>query len=160
MKYGASDGGAPQLVVWTGLWPVSLITEMGEAEQQARFARALQEAMEARGKSTRALAIAMQVDPRRVAAWLKGKSLPNLYEAAVLARALEVDEELFRNPPPVPPPPPKPYYPIDQYLLPRTADVASAVESGQEEGVRRLRSRAPGAGTRPARLPAPRARAG
>jgi transcriptional regulator with XRE-family HTH domain len=127
---------------------------MGEADQRARFARALQEAMEARKMSARQLAIRMDIDPRRIAAWLKGRGLPNLYEAALLADKLGVDEDLFRNPPEVPPPPPKPYYPIDRYLL------DAAVESGTQEGLRRLRTPRRAAPAPRLRQPGRRAHAG
>lgn len=133
---------------------------MGEAEQQQRFARALQEAMDARGMSARQLAIKLHTDPRKIARYLKAKGLPNLYEAGAIARALRVDEDLFKNPPEVPPPPPKPYYPIEKYLLGGAVDLTPAIESGEREGLRRLRSPKPGAAAQPVRSQPRRARAG
>jgi transcriptional regulator with XRE-family HTH domain len=134
---------------------------VGEAEQRARFSRALQEAMETRRMSARQLSIALQVDPRRIAGWLKAKGLPNLYEAAALASALRVKEDLFRNPPEVPPPPPKPYYPIDKYLVgPAVELVTGAVGEGlvEAEG-RSRRPRAAEAPSGPRSTPGRRARA-
>lgn len=155
-QYGAIGGGTPQLVAYTSLWSFSVLRDMGEAEHRARFARALREAMDAQTPkmSGRALAKKMDVDPRRITAFLKGKVLPTLYESPRLAAALNVDEDLFRNPPEVPPPPPKPYYPIERYLR-------EAVASGVEEGLRRARG--PRVPKDPERLPrsrVPRARAG
>lgn len=103
---------------------------IGEREQRSRFAFALQRAMRERKMSGRALAKALEVDPRRVTGWLKGRTLPHLYEAQALARALNVDEDLFRDPPEVPPPPPEPYYPIERYLL-------DAVGQGAKQGLTR-----------------------
>jgi len=123
------------MAVWNSLWPLSLSRVVGESEQRNRFAYALREAMAARRMSGRQLSMKLEVDPRKVARWLDGAALPNLYEAAAIAAALRIDERLFREPPEVPPTPPKPYYPIEQYLL-------EAVESGVQEGVRR--ARAPG----------------
>lgn len=134
-------------MAWTSLWPTSLAYMLGETEQHARFARALQEAMDARSMSARKLASTLGIDARRVAAWLQGRGLPNLYEATALAQALRVKEDLFKEPPEVPPPPPKPYYPIEKYLL------GPAVASGVREGLRRARSRAPRAAWQPARSP-------
>lgn len=128
---------------------------VGETEQRARFARALQEAMEARKTSARQLAIRLEIDPRRVARWLQEKDLPNLYEAAALAQALRVDESLFREPPEVPPPPPKPYYPIEKYLI--GASVEGAVKSGEVEG--RRRAQVPSDPVPPVQSPARRLRA-
>lgn len=119
-----------------------------------RFARALQEAMAVRKVSGRELARRLEMDPRRISGWLKGRNLPDLYEAPLLASELRVDEDLFRNPPEVPPPPPKPYYPIDRYLLP------PVVADGLEEGARRLRNRARSGAGRPARRPGRRLREG
>jgi transcriptional regulator with XRE-family HTH domain len=104
---------------------------VGEAEQKTRFSYALRRAMVERKMSARATALALKVDQRRVAGWLSGKTLPNLYESQALAHVLKVDEELFRNPPEVPPPPPEPYYPIERYLL----------EAGTAEGRRRATTR-------------------
>lgn len=160
--YGTEPRGGPELVAYTSLWGRSLVYVMGEAEQRARFARALQEAMDAqepRPMSARALALRLGIDPRRVAGWLKGKALPTVYESMALAAALDVDEDIFRNPPEVPAPPPKPYYPIEKYLLRLRVDRTVAVGSGLGEGVRRLGSRAPRAGGQPPRSPARRARA-
>jgi transcriptional regulator with XRE-family HTH domain len=103
---------------------------IGEAERRHRFAYALQEAMAVQNMSGRRLAQALNVDPRKIARWLKEKDLPDLFEAQALAGALGVKEELFRNPPDPPPPPPKPYYPIEDYLL-------GAVDRGVRRGSRR-----------------------
>jgi transcriptional regulator with XRE-family HTH domain len=54
--------------------------------------------------SERQVAGKIGVDPRKLAAWRTGRTLPNVYEAASLAAALRVNEDLFRNPPPVPEP--------------------------------------------------------
>ena len=107
----------PSLVAWTSLWGRSLPYVMGEAEQKDRFSYGLRRAMRERGVSARQLGITLKVDPRKVAGWLRGKTLPNLFESQALAAALRVDEDLFRNPPEVPAPPPEPYYPIERYLL-------------------------------------------
>lgn len=143
---------APELVVWTSLWGRSLGYVLGDNEQRARFSRALQEAMAMRKMSARALAKAVNVDPRRIARFVAEKDLPNIYESQALAAALRVDEDLFRNPPEVPPPPPKPYYPIERYLL-------EAKRSGQVEGHRRASTpRVAPDGGRPAQSPPPRPR--
>jgi transcriptional regulator with XRE-family HTH domain len=70
--------------------------------------------LQKRGLSERELSKRLGVEPRRIAKWRQGKSLPDLYETVALAKELEVTEELFRNPPVIPP---QPAYPIDQYLL-------------------------------------------
>lgn len=127
---GTEPRATPQLVVWSSLWGRSLGYVLGDVEQRERFSRALREAMDVRVMSARALAGVVKVDPRRIARFLAAKDLPNLYEAAAMAAALKVDEELFRNPPEVPPPPPRPYYPIEKYLL-------EARRSAREEGHRR-----------------------
>lgn len=106
---------------------------VGEKEQRNRFAFALQKAMTERKMSGRALAKALEIDPRKVTGWLKGRTLPNLYESQALAAALQVNEDLFRDPPEVPPPPPEPYYPLERYLL-------GAVDRGARRGLaRRIR---------------------
>lgn len=140
--------GQLNLASWSGVRGFSLTLMVGEAEQRERFSFALQKAMQHRGMSARQLAIALEVDPRRVLGWLKGKGLPNLYEAQALAVILKVDESLFRNPPAVPLPPPEPYYPLEQYLL---GAVDAGVAQGQSDA--RRAERAPGA---PARSPRPR----
>lgn len=118
----------------------SLMLMVGEAEERERFAYAMQRAMRERPDlSERQLAKNMGIDPRKVAAWRKGKSLPTLYEAARLAKELRVDEDLFRNPPEVPAQPPEPYYPIEKYLL----DKASV--EGQNRVARRLAGTEPNA---------------
>lgn len=99
---------------WARRGPISLMLMIGEAAQRSRFAYALQKAMDARDASGRGLAKEMGIDARKIAGWLSGKRLPNLYESQALAAALGVDEDLFRNPPEVPVPPP---YPLEQYLL-------------------------------------------
>lgn len=105
---------------------------VGETERRERFAYALQQAMDARKLSARRLAMDLGVDPRQVARWLQGKSLPNLYEAEGLVRMLRVREDLFRNPPPVPVPP---AYPIGDYLLGAAESlVADAVSEGEAVG--------------------------
>lgn len=90
---------------------------LGETERRERFAYALQRALQARAMSERQLAMKLKVDPRTVAKWRRGRSLPDLYQTLALAEILKVDEGLFRDPPAVPPPPPEPYYPIAEYLL-------------------------------------------
>lgn len=91
---------------------------VGEAERRGRFGYALQQALIARQMSERQLAQLMEIDPRKIARWRSGRGLPDLYETQALVSALQVSEELFRNPPAVPKPPP---YPIEEYLL-RAAD--------------------------------------
>lgn len=146
MRHAPGSTRVPELVVWTSLWGRSLPYVMSEAEQKNRFSYALRRAMRERGASSRAVAKKLEVDPRRIATWLEGKSLPNLYESQALAAALKVDETLFRDPPEVPPPPPEPYYPIERYLL----------ESGAAEGRHRATKRLeqPGRGA-PAQTPEP-----
>lgn len=87
---------------------------IGEAERRARFGYALQRALKRRDMSERQLATTLGVDPRKVARWRSGKDLPDYFETLALVDALQVREELFRNPPEVPP---EPAYPIDQYLI-------------------------------------------
>lgn len=149
----SGTGHAPTLVVWSSLWPPTLGAMLGETEQRARFSYALQRAMKHRGISARALAKAIEVDARIVAKWLAGKGLPNLYESQRLAAALQVDENLFKNPPPTPPPPVEPPYPLAEYLL-------GVGQEGAGEGHRRASTpqRSPARGTR-SRTPEPRARA-
>ena len=141
-----------QLVMYTSVWAATLGAMKDEQEQRDRFAYALRRAMQERGVSARALATAMDVDARRVAAWQKARALPNVYEAEELAALLGVRSDLFRNPPPVPVRPPEPYYPIDRYLL-------DAGDSGAAEGLRRVTTARPPEGRgMPARMPARRAR--
>ena len=97
---------------------------IGELEQRERFAYALQRALRERKLSERQLAKALEIDPRKVAAWRSKKRLPDIFEVQALAAELRVSEELFRNPPPVPPLPPEPYYPIEQYLVEAVAQGA------------------------------------
>lgn len=139
----------PELVVWTSLWGRSLPYVMGETEQRARFSYALRRAMQMRNVSARAIAKALEVDPRRIASWLDGKGLPNLYESQALADVLKVDETLFRDPPEVPPPPPEPYYPIEKYLL------ESAASVGRRRATKRLAEQEQGTHVQ---TPAPRPR--
>ena len=124
----------PDLVVYSSLWGRSLPYVLSEREQKSRFSFALRKAMSLRGTSARALAQKLGIDPRRIAAWLGEKGLPNLYESQALADALGVDEDLFKNPPEVPPLPPEPYYPLEKYVL-------EARRSGEQEGHRRASTR-------------------
>lgn len=101
-------------VAWSGARARSLTLMLGEEERRRRFGYALQEALRARKLSERQLAMRLQVDPRKVAAWRSGRTLPNIYETLALAVELQVSEALFRDPPPVPEPP---RYPIWDYLL-------------------------------------------
>lgn len=103
-----------QLVAWSRLPSTSLVRMIGESERRERFGYALQRALEAREMSERQLALAMGIDPRKVARWRRGKDLPDLYETQAIVEHLRVSEDLFRNPPEIPKPP---AYPIDQYLL-------------------------------------------
>lgn len=109
--------------MWTSLWGSTLPGVMGEQEQRHRFSYALRMALEYRKASQRQLAIALDIDPRKVAKWVAGEGLPNLYESQALAGVLQVDEDLFRNPPEPPPPPPP--YPLERYLL-ETGDSGAA----------------------------------
>ena len=137
---------APELVVWTSLWPCTLRGMADDIELRRRFGYALRRAIDHRGMSQRELARRLGVDPRRIAAMLDGRVLPNLFEAADLAAALGVSDELFRDPPEVPPEPPQPYYPLERYLL----DVRLPSEPDPER-VRRLAASIPPPrqGTRP-----------
>ena len=123
--YGAGSPSGRQLVAWSRLRDRSLALMIGEQERRERFGYALQQALDARKLSDRALAAQMQIDPRRVARWRTGKGLPDVYETIGLAQILRVSEELFRNPPAVPRPP---HYPIEDYLI----DVAA---EGTAEGL-------------------------
>ena len=105
---------------WAPRGAFSLVLMIGEVEQRHRFAYALRKAMDVRGVSGRALARALEIDPRKVTSWLTEKGLPNLYESQALARALKVDEDLFRNPPEVPPPPPEQVLRMLEWLAPLT----------------------------------------
>lgn len=87
---------------------------VGEAERRRRFGYALQEALKARGMSERQLSIRLAIDARKIAKWRTGGALPDLYQTQALVEALQVSEELFRNPPEVPEPP---AYPIERYLI-------------------------------------------
>lgn len=94
-----------------------------------RLSRAIRMAMEDRGRSGRWLATRIGVQPRTVAAWLDGRSVPNYLQVLDIARELKVSEALFREEEtPIPTRPPSPIAP---YLL----DVA---ESGIREGLRRV----------------------
>jgi transcriptional regulator with XRE-family HTH domain len=105
-----------------------------ELERMQRFAFALQQAMTERKMSARQIALALKVDARHVRNWLRGQSLPDLYQADELVDVLQVRPELFRDPPPVPP------YPINDYLLgaAETA-VGNAVAKGRVRGADRAR---------------------
>lgn len=140
------------LVVWTGLWPPTLAGMLSENDRRARFGYALHRAMDERDLSMRALAAQVGVDPRKVAAWIKGTQLPNVFEVQELARILRVRLELFQDPPAVPPPPPP--YPLERYLL-------EAADSGAAEGHRRATTPPPSS-TRstPPRTPGRSSRAG
>lgn len=143
----------PNLVVFRSLWGSTLPGMLPEREQRDRFSYALRKAMDLRGASARQVAIAMDVDPRRVAGWLKGRTLPNLFESQALASLLRVDERLFREPPAVPPPPPEPYYPLAEYLLDQAA-VSGAGEAHRRESRGRAREAPdtpPGSRARPPR---------
>ena len=122
----------------------------GEEGRRRRFGYALQMALQARGMSQRQLAKVLEMDPRRIAAFVKGKALPDYYETRGILETLRVSEALFVDLPEIPP---APYYPIERYLL-------EAVESGREEGLRRLRSQDSEAPDPPPQSPAPRVRAG
>lgn len=139
---------------WAPRGAFSLVLMIGEVEQRHRFAYALHRAMTVRGMSGRQLAKELGLDPRKVTGWLKEKGLPNLYESQALAHALNVNEDLFRNPPEVPAPPPEPYYPIGDYLI-----------GAVEQATKRASSRplpapgatpAPASGQRPSRRSAAR----
>lgn len=151
--------------MWTSLWHATL-PRMGEdIELRNRFRRALREAMEARTMSQRELGRRLRADPRRVAAMLAGRVLPTLYEARDLAAALNVDESLFRDPPPVPPDPPKPYYPIEKYLLDATGrhqrpgELLTPTELAEDESEGQAMLDGRGAPSRPRQRPRRAARA-
>src|SRR5689334_9318655 len=96
--------GAQQMVAWSSAAGASLVLMLGEKERRDRFAYALQEALRARTMSERQLAANLGIDPRKVARWRSAKAIPDYYEALALAEALNVREDLFRNPPAVPVP--------------------------------------------------------
>jgi transcriptional regulator with XRE-family HTH domain len=98
---------------------------VGDQERRDRFSYALRKVLMARKMSERQLANRLEIDPRKIAAWRSGKSLPDLYQTQDLVRVLRVKEELFRNPLPVPEPE---VYPIEDYLL-------DAVERGGAAGL-------------------------
>lgn len=152
MMHTVLSAEAQQLVAWTAAGPRSLVLMLGEKERRDRFAYALQRALLKRNMSVRAVAAALNVDPRTVGKWRDGKSLPDIFQTLALAETLKVSENLFRDPPAIPPPPPEPYYPIDEYLL-------EAAQSGAAEGHRRASTspQSPTRGTRP-RMPARHAR--
>jgi transcriptional regulator with XRE-family HTH domain len=108
---------------------------LGEAERRDRFGYALQQALAVRGMSERQLATLIGVDARQVARWRSGKSLPDIYQTQAIVDALQVSEDLFRNPPEVPKPP---AYPIEEYLLEATSRGArrglTASDPGAEDG--------------------------
>lgn len=62
-----------------------------------RLSRAIRMAMEDRGRSGRWLATRIGVQPRTVAAWLDGRSVPNYLQVLDIARELKVSEALFRE---------------------------------------------------------------
>lgn len=138
------------MVAWSRDFALTLAGMEGEADRRVRFGYALQRALAARDMSERQLAARLGIDPRRVAAWRKGKRLPDYYEGLALIEILRLKEELLRDPPPIPP---EPHYPIDRYLR-------EAVDSGFQEGLRRSREpKAPGGRGRPPRSPGQRVRA-
>lgn len=137
------------MVAWSRADTFSLPAMSGEEGRRRRFGYALQMALQARGMSQRQLAKVLDIDARRVAAFVKGKALPDYYEFRGILETLRVSEALFVDLPEIPP---EPYYPIERYLL-------EAVESGAEEGLRRLRNPEHEAPDPPAPSPARRARA-
>ena len=131
------------VVAWARADAFSLRPMSGEVERRKRFGYALLRAMRERDMSERELAKRLGIDPRRIAAYRKGKALPDYYEFQGILRELRVSERLFVDLPEVPA---EPYYPIEKYLL-------EAVESGAEEGLRRLRNPGPEVPDPPARSP-------
>lgn len=119
-----------QTVAWSRADTFSLRPMSGEGDRRLRFGYALQMALRARGMSQRQLAKRLNIDPRRVAAFVQGKAEPTYFEFRQIVETLRVSEALFVDLPEIPP---EPYYPIERYLL-------ETVESGAEEGLRRLRS--------------------
>lgn len=131
-EYAARVHRPRQLVPWSSLRSPSLMLMVGEAERRSRFGYALQEALKARKMSERQLAIALEIDPRKVANWRVGKRLPDLYEIQALVSVLRVDEDLFQNPPEVPKPP---AYPIDRYLLDAVGEPEAAADAAVAEAL-------------------------
>jgi transcriptional regulator with XRE-family HTH domain len=125
MVHVALSAYASEPASWSPTRATSLALMLGETERRERFAYALQRALTARGMSERQVARAIEVDPRTVAKWRSGRSLPDLYQTLALAATLRVSEELFRDPPAVPP---EPHYPIADYLL-------GAVDEGARRGL-------------------------
>lgn len=140
LEHGAEPRGEQQLAAWSFARTPSLMLMVGELEQRERFAYALQRALRKRKLSERQLAKALDIDPRKVAAWRSKKRLPDIFEVQALAAELRVSEELFRNPPAIPPLPPEPYYPIDQYLIEAEGQGVIQADGGTDSPRLRKRS--------------------
>ena len=145
------------MVAWSRAGTFSLRPMSGDWDRRRRFGYALQMALQARRMSQRQLARRLEIDARRVAAFVRGKALPDYLEFRKILETLRVSEALFVDLPDIPA---EPYYSIEKYLLPQAVDLAPPVDSGQAEGERRLRSRASEAGDRPPRSPVRPVRAG
>lgn len=144
------------MVAWSRTDTFSLRPMSGEGDRRLRFGYALHMALRARGMSQRQLAKRLDIDPRRIAAFVQGRGLPDYYEFRQIIETLRVSEALFDDLPEIPP---EPYYPIEKYLLENAVDLTPAVESGEAEGLRRLDNPGPGALAQPPRSPVRPARA-
>lgn len=121
-----------------------------EVERKERLAFAIEAAMAAQGMEDAELAQLVGKSETTIGRWRRGDTVPNALEILPLATALGVQPRFLMDPPP------KPTYPIEEYLVGRTA------MEGIELGIRRASGRVarqPARGSRPrsARRPPPEA---